>query len=229
MKAATLTKKPLPDVAVVVPVLNRPHQVPRLMDSLTAATPEPHELLFVADEGDHAELKVLKKIGAEFITMPDGTCWAAKVNEGIRNTEAPWILAGADDLAFHPHWFSRAMRWASDDTGIIGTNDICNPRVMTGQHSTHMLIRRDYARLHGTIDQDGVAFHEGYAHEFADDELVQTAMARGVYVHAFDSLVEHLHPMVGKAPDDATYELGRKHTLQSRRLFRQRKKLWLAL
>jgi hypothetical protein len=37
-------------------------------------------------------------------------------------------------------------------------------------------------------------------------------MTRGVYAHAFDSIVEHLHPMVGKAEDDDTYRLGRQHT-----------------
>jgi hypothetical protein len=114
--------------------------------------------------------------------------------------------------------------------GIVGTNDLANPRVMCGQHATHMLIRRSYIAKHsGVVDEPRKVIHEQYPHEYADDELIQTAMARGAYAHAFDSLVEHCHPMVGKAPDDETYRLGRSRSRQGRRLFRARRPLWQTL
>jgi hypothetical protein len=47
---------------------------------------------------------------------------------------------------------------------------------MAGRHSTHSLVTRDYVERFGTIDEAGVVLHEGYPHEFVDDEFVQTAM-----------------------------------------------------
>ncbi len=216
-----------PGVAVVVPVLGRPARVPLVIANVAETTEKPYRLLFVASEDDTDEIEALTQAGADFITVPKGRgSWACKVNDGFRATDEPWVFTGADDLKFHPGWFDRALVWAGPDTRVIGTNDICNHRVMTGLHSTHSLFRRDYVEAFGTIDQPGKLIHEGYPHQFADDEAVMTAKARGVYVHAYDSIVEHLHPLVGKAPDDATYRKGRARTAEGQRLFAQRRKLW---
>lgn len=214
------------EVAILVPVLGRPHRVKPLLESVKKATPEPHRVLFLPDSTDAEEIAAIEEAGAEYLAVDPPASWASKINAGYRATSEPWFLCAADDLEFHPGWFSRALRWAKDETGVIGTNDLLNPRVMTGQHSTHMLVRRSYADAHGTIDEEGKVCHEGYAHEYADDELVQTAMSRGAYVHAFDSIVEHLHYWNGKLPEDATYRLGRQHTARSRRLYRTRTRLW---
>jgi len=215
-----------PVVAILIPVLGRPHRIVPTIESVAAATSEPHRLLFLASDGDSPTIAALEAAGADHLVVAPGRgSWACKINDGYRATTEPWIFTGADDLAFHPGWFPRALAWADEKTGVIGTNDIANPRVMQGQHSTHSLFRRSYVDEHGTIDGPGV-MHEGYAHQFTDDEAIQTAMARGVYVHAFDSIVEHLHPMVGKAPDDDTYRLGREGTRDGKRMFLHRKRLW---
>jgi hypothetical protein len=216
-------------VAILIPVLGRPHRIIPAIESVSAATPEPHRLLFLASPDDEATITALDAAGADYVVVAAGRgSWACKINDGHRATTEPWIFTGADDLAFHPGWFPRALTWADEKTAVIGTNDIANPRVMTGQHSTHSLFRRTYVDERGTADQPGLVVHEGYPHEYADDEAVATAMARGVYVHAFDSIVEHLHPMVGKAPDDNTYRLGRVGTRDGKRLFLGRRRLWAA-
>lgn len=211
-------------VAIVVPVLNRPANVAPLIASVAAATPEPYRLLFVANDDDTAELAALEQAGADHLVVPAiRRSWAQKINDGYRATTEPWVFTGADDIDFRPDWFERALAWADDTTGVIGTNDLWNPRVMTGAHSTHSLVRRTYADEHGTVDQLGVVLHEGYPHQFADDELVQTAMARGAYCHAFDSIVRHLRPAHG---DDATYRLGEASHPPGKRLFLTRRRLW---
>lgn len=214
-------------VAILVPVLGRPQRVRSLMESVARATTAPYRLLFIAQSDDQAELAALSEAKADHIVVaPERGSWACKINDGFRATTEPWVFAAADDLDFHPDWFGRAMRWADEDTRVIGTNDICNPRVMSGQHSTHTLFRRDYVERFGTIDEPGLVMHEGYRHDFTDDEAVATAKARGVFVHAYDSIVEHLHPLAKKAPDDATYRAGRKYSADGRRLFAKRKALW---
>lgn len=212
-------------VAILVPVLRRPQNVRPLLGSIRETTTVRHRVLFICDPDDRDEQKAIIRAGGELIA-PGGN-YAQKINAGFEATTEPWVLLGADDLRFHPDWFERAMRWATPTTGVIGTNDLCNPRVMTGEHSTHSLVRRSYIeRESGVVDEPGKVLHEGYVHEYCDDELVQTAMARGRYVHAFDALVEHMHPLVNKAADDSTYQLGRLHTRQSRRTFAVRQRLW---
>jgi hypothetical protein len=216
-------------VAILIPVLGRPQRIMPTIESVSAATAEPHRLLFLASPDDQATIVALEAVGADFLVVAEGRgSWACKINDGYRATTEPWIFTGADDLAFHPDWYPRALRWADEKTAVIGTNDIANPRVMTGQHSTHSLFRRSYVDEHGTVDAAGLIMHERYPHEYADDEAVATAQARGVYVHAFDSIVEHLHPNVGKAPDDDTYRLGRLGTREGKRLFLSRRRLWSA-
>lgn len=213
-------------VAILVPVLNRPANVAPLMESIQATTPDPYRVLWICDPGDTAEQDEIAHEGGWMIS-PGGS-YASKINAGFRETDEPWLMLAADDLRFHPEWLERAMRWATPETGVIGTNDLCNPRVMCGEHSTHSLVRRSYIDAEsGVVDEPGKVLHEGYMHEYCDDEMVQTAMARGRYVHAFDSIVEHLHPLVDKAPDDDTYRKGRVHTRQSRRLFAMRRRLWV--
>lgn len=215
------------DLAILVPVLRRPHRVKPLLESIAAATPGEPRVLFIADADDDDELAALSEVGAEYLKLEPPVSWARKINAGYEATTEPFLFIAADDLAFHPGWFARAMSYMRPGIEIVGTNDICNPRVMCGQHATHMLIRRSYIeRQSGVIDEPGKVVHEGYPHEYADDELVQTAMARGVYAHAFDSIVEHLHPLVDKAPDDDTYRLGRSQTRVGKRLFYSRRHLW---
>jgi hypothetical protein len=213
-----------PAVAILIPVLNRPQRIVPTIESVGAATPEPHRLLFVVSDDDRAELVALERAGADYLAVPAARgSWACKINDGYRATTEDWVFTGADDLEFRAGWFPRGLAWATPAIGVIGTNDLWNPRVMTGAHSTHSLVRRSYADEQGTADQPGLILHEGYPHQFADDELVATAMARDAYAHAFDSIVRHLRPAT--ATDD-TYRLGERSHSTGKRLFLSRRRLW---
>jgi hypothetical protein len=141
------------------------------------------------------------------------------------------LFTGADDLHFHPGWYEAARTMVTHDPriGVVGTADLGNARTMDGTHSTHSLVARWYADAGGSVDADHQIYHEGYAHFFCDDELIQTAVARGAYAHALDAVVEHLHPQVGKSADDATYHRGRATAPLARRRFRKRRPLWETL
>ncbi len=78
-----------------------------------------------------------------------------------------------------------------------------------GEHATHLLIRRSYIDEHGASwDGPKLVCHEGYRHNYVDDEIVMAAKTRGQWAMALGSFVEHLHPLWEKGEDDATYELG---------------------
>lgn len=156
-----------------------------------------------------------------------GGDYARKINAGVRATDEPWVFQGADDLTFRPGWQEETLRVAAEQNArVIGTQDRCNPRVISGRHSTHSLVARSYVQEIGTGDEPGKLLHEGYWHGFVDDELVWLARRHREYAFAPNAIVEHHHPYRRDeaVPLDATYEraLDPKRFARDRALFRQR-------
>lgn len=113
----------------------------------------------------------------------------------------------------------------TENVGVVGTWDRCNKRTKR-KHSTHSLVARWYADL-GTIDEPRKILHEGYVHEYVDDELVGTALKRRAYRHCQAAVVAHLHPMAGiGVPVDEMYAAQGERMAASRPLFLERRKLW---
>ena len=56
--------------------------------------------------------------------------------------------------------------------------------------------------------------------------MIGTAIKRKAYAHAPEAVVEHLHPMGGKAEWDATYLAMRHRMRTDRALFNTRRQLW---
>lgn len=221
------------DLAIIVPVLRRPQNVAPLLISILATTPGAH-VVFVADPDDEPEIAAIKDVQDRYgalkrdLTISLLTCagsYAKKINLGVETTDEGLIFTGADDLDFHPGWFETAHALMSDEIGVVGTQDLCNARTSTGEHSTHSLVTRWYALL-GLIDGTPRLLCEEYEHEFVDDEMVATAKSRGTYAHSHDAVVEHLHPQVGKAPMDDLYAGQRVRMRQGRRVFQARQHLW---
>jgi len=217
--------------AVVVPVLNRPERVVPLIESLDASLVH-HEavLYFVVSQHDHDERAALWDAGAAGLVVPwkrERGDYARKVNHAVRLTDEPWLFFGADDLRFEKGWLDIALTFASRwSKRVIGTNDLGNSEVKAGRHSTHSHVARSYIEEWGTADQPGVALHEGYDHQFVDNEFIETARHRGQFVHVPSCVVEHLHPHWGKGPVDDTYRMALAETKRDRELFRSRRHLW---
>lgn len=222
-----------PLVAILIPVLNRPHAVAPLIRSINENTPEPHRIVFICSPGDTAELGAIKRcmtghpVTAFTINeIPTDGDYARKINAGYHNTVEPLLFLGADDIRFHPNWLPNAVALLDDTTHVIGTNDLGNPRTIEGTHSTHTLVTRTYIDEHGTIDRPGEVLHEGYPHEFVDDEFIATAQYRGMYAHAHDSIVEHLHPRWGKREKDHLASRGKHRVARGRSHYNVRRLLW---
>ena len=208
---------------MLIPVLGRPHRIRPVLDSALEQTPDA-SVLFVASPDDDVDLAELKEQGADFITVSGN--YAVKINQGIRRTTAPYIFTGADDLDFMPGWFEAAEAKMSKTVGLVGTQDLCNRRTLAGQHATHFLLARWYAEL-GTIDGQPGPLYEGYPHEYVDDEVVATAKKRRAWAFAPESIVEHLHPDVGKAPMDELYSNRPVRMWDGKKIFRERMHLWM--
>ena len=215
---------------MLVPVLGRPANVARLLRSLRSASSVPHSVLFIVSPRDRAEQAAVKQAGVPYhqVSWPPGRGdWARKLERGRELTSEPLLLLAADDLHFHPGWDTALLRdWRRYDVGVLGTNDLGNPLVKRGMHSTHPCVVREYADCHGTIDNKELMLHPGYDHQWADNELVETAMSRGCWRFCWDSVVEHLHPAWGKAMRDQTYDKANREQKADRRMFLVRRRLW---
>lgn len=217
--------------AILVPVLRRPQNVRPLLASIATATPEPHRVIFICNSEDTAELAAIGEVNAEKLVVgrwKPGD-YARKINAAYRATTDPLLFLAADDLKFHPGWLSTAISYLNSQIHVVGTNDLGNPRVMAGRHSTHSLVTREYVDNHGLIDKRGQVLCELYPHTFTDDEFVQTAQARQMFAHAPDSIVEHLHPNWKKGPWDEVYSMADQSLAPGRRIFRNRRHLWRSL
>jgi hypothetical protein len=215
--------------AVIVPVLNRPGNAAPFMESLKASGADLADVYAVCDIDDRETQDAWAAAGASTLVMTatfdnPGT-FAEKVNIGYQNTEQPWLFLVGDDVQFEPGWLDHAQQAARDGFDVIGTNDLHNPRVTSGEHATHLLVRRSYVDEQGASwDGPKVVAHEGYRHWYVDDEIVTAAKQRETWAMAPHAHVEHLHPLWGLAADDDTYRLGQSHAEHDKALFTERLK-----
>lgn len=213
------------NVAILVPMLHRPHRVAPLFDSITETTPDAR-VVFICSPSDSEVLDAVAPHEHITVPGPGPGDYARKINAGYRHTTEDHLFLGADDLLFHPGWYEAAIAQLADGIGVVGTNDLGNQRVIAGDHATHSLVTRDYCDRFGTIDGPGAVLTEVYPHEFVDDEFVGTAKHRNAWAFAFDSHVEHLHPSWGKAPMDPMYAQQTSRMNAGRRIYRRRQPLW---
>ncbi len=225
----------MPSVAVIIPVLDRPQRVKPLLHDLELSLA--HEraegwdarIVFVCSLDDFEQLAAVHAAGhlplvAEW--EPGAGDYARKINLAASVCDADWYFTGADDLRFHVGWLRAAIdKHISSGALVVGTNDLHNPSVVRGMYATHSLVHHEYVKT-GTIDEPGKILHEGYSHNCCDTEMVETAKARGTFVFAADSRVEHLHPTFRGAPDDATYAKGREHHKADKLRLAGRRVMW---
>lgn len=215
------------DVAVIVPVMRRPQAAEPFMATLRASTGLA-SVYAVASDDDTDTADAWTKAGAVVHRGPQST-FAEKVNAAAQVTSEPWLFLVGDDVRFWPGWLDHAQHVArTQHAEVVGTNDLGNPRVVAGDHATHLLISRQYAATVGAgWDGPGVVCHEGYRHWYVDDEIVIAAKRRGVWAMATGARVEHLHPQWGKGVDDDVYRLGQSSAEADRALFRRRCEMFL--
>lgn len=222
------------EIAVLVPVLARPHAAQPLADSFTQNTPPGlARLVFICSPFDQQQERACRNTGCTTLAVtrqPGPGDFAAKIQHGFDQTDEPFVFQAADDVEFTQGWAQAALDAIDQDGGygVCGTWDGANPSVMRGQHSTHSLIRRGYVdECGGSWDGPGTVFSTAYAHQFVDTELVELAKLRDCFTFAHDSKVLHHHPMFDRTvARDATYLRGAAAAAADRATFRRRQREW---
>lgn len=211
-------------VAVLIPTLRRAFRLRavanNVMQSDSRCVP-----VFICEAEDEESIETVDQIeGAQLVINVRARSYAGAINTAVAWMDSDWFFLGSDDLDFRAGWLDSALAVA-DGFDVVGTNDLHNPEVLNGTHSTHSLVRGSYAR-NGCVDVPDVCLFEGYRHNWCDTEFIATASARGVFVPCLDSVVEHLHWVWGNNVMDSTYDKGRLSEGLDRQLFSERQKLW---
>ena len=227
-------------ITVLIPVLARPQNAERVARSIRENTSLEHTIVFLVTPADLKEHYACCNTGVpgvivDVVSWDAGKGdWAKKINYGVTHYDDEFFLLGADDLLFHPQWDIFAIAtYVETRCRVIGTNDLGNATVMRGDHSTHPLVHSSYVS-DGTWDEPGKLLHEGYAHQWVDTELVQTAMIRGEWAFSRQSHVEHMHPFWPdgkgghKGAMDKTYEKALSTSRDDNQLYRRREPMWRA-
>ena len=223
------------ELAVLVPVLNRPANVAPLVRSfLTSGCPG--ILVFITETADIDERRAINSLTSmtrvEEVVSHDAHTWPEKINLGYESVEADWYLCAADDVEFDYGWWGATEQLRADPKiGVIGTNDSRtgsgNQAVAAGEHTCHPLVRGSYAER-GTWDQPGQIVHEGYAHWFCDNEIVATAKQRAAWAYCAEAVVHHLHPYWDQTIRwDATYQEGELGAMGDAEVWGKRSRMYL--
>lgn len=218
------------ELAILVPVLGRAHQIEPLLNSIAENTDVDYRVVFICSPDDTEARETCLASEADTITVhwePDRADFAKKVNLAFETVEEEWLFQGATDLLFQEKWASRALAIGDKRrVGVVGTNDLGNPLVKRGAHSTHTFFSRSYIEhFGGTFDGSGSVFSVEYDHEFVDTEFIQTAILRRQFQASPRSFVEHLHPHWGKGEMDTTYEKATRGFLDDARIYNARMKI----
>lgn len=220
-------------IGILCPVLNRPQYARTFYESARGTRSE-YKIYFICSPGDEEEIAACRATDAVVLVAPfrpGPADFAKKINWAFDETDEEWLFQAADDIRFSPKWDAHALATALRKNAlVVGTNDLGNPSVKRGRHSTHTLFRRSYIEEYGgTIDGSGKVFSELYDHQWTDNEFIQTAMHRRVFAFSRNSLVEHLHPHWGKGEMDETYEKATRSSKDDMLLFKERFRLIQAM
>lgn len=186
------------ELAVITPTFGRPASLAPLVESFAETTPEARVYL-VMEKRDRASIRAAAKLETVDVIGEFGS-YPRALNAGIRASDEPLILCGADDIRPRPGWLEAAKAHLSETIGFVSINDLGNPEVMKGAWATLPLVARWYVEL------DEQFYFEGYHHNACDKDASFRAQERGAFAYAPDAIVEHLHPDWGKAKPDKTYQ-----------------------
>lgn len=219
-------------IDILIPTIGRPHRLAGLVENIRANTVATHRVVFITEPHDHDTIATITGYGLEPVINARAENYAGAINTAYEQSNADYLFCGADDLIFHPGWDQHCLAALEDEWfAVAGTNDLLNPYVLAGMHSTHSLVARWYLDdIGGVVDLGPGSFlPECYDHNFTDTEFIGTAKMRARFRPCLDAVVEHLHVTTGRAPADATHQRSVRAFQADSELYDMRRDLWFAL
>jgi hypothetical protein len=138
------------DVAVIVPVLRRPHRAAPFMASLLESTNRASVYAVVSVDDAESQSAWLAA-GASALSSWQ-TTFPEKVNLAYEMTGEPWLFLTGDDVVFHIGWLDELLRVAAE-TGaqVVGSNDLANLAAHADLAAVHRRAGRVVGRPRGGV------------------------------------------------------------------------------
>jgi glycosyltransferase involved in cell wall biosynthesis len=209
-------------VAILTPTYGRPHKIQSYIDNIRSVTNmDLAEIVFIVEDDDLEVKKLCQESGEKTFINTRARSFGGAMNTAVRLLDNQYFFGSSDDFFFHPNWLEPLLE-LTEKYGFIKCNDLGR----TDNLATCYLINRSYlTRCVPDSPEDIVC--EKYLHNFTDTELTAVAIANGEYYYCQESIVEHMHPVWGKAEYDATYGLQNGTWQYDENIFYERSSFWM--
>jgi glycosyltransferase involved in cell wall biosynthesis len=207
-------------VSVVIPTRNRPEQAQACVDRCRHVS-RGYDVEIIVVTEDMATVRAMAGTSARVcrsetpLTAPQAWHLGAKIAKG------DVLVLGADDLWFFHGWVGETLDCMAafpDGAGVVGFNDLARDG---NDLATHWAVHRRFAVEH----LGGSLYPPCYRHYFGDNEVNARAKRWERFVWARYAIVEHRHPIFGKANVDSLYLEKQAWFEDDRALFEARAKV----
>lgn len=202
------------ELAVIVPTRSRPHSVPRIIDAWNrTGSFGTADLWFVIDRDDMAYDEYLSRLGGyppvRYMVVPEWQPMVPKLNDAaiLLATSYPNVaFMGDDHLPRTVMWANKLVtNHAMNRAGIIYGRDGFQDESLATWWSMKSEIIAALGRMVPAPVQ----------HMYCDNAVMELGRRTGVLHYDDSILIEHMHPVAGKAEMDAQYErVNRKQQYQ---------------
>ncbi len=182
------------DLTVLVPSRGRPEKVQPLVEAFNATCTADTELVFSIDVTDPLFNDYQS---APALVVGDNTCFVEALNRAAETVESFAVgFMGDDHLPRTLGWDARYLEALRElGTGIVYGNDL-----LQGQNlPTQVAMTTDIVRALGYMAPPALA------HLYVDNFWRDLGRSAGCLRYLPDVIVEHRHPVAGKAQWDANY------------------------
>lgn len=185
-------------LAVIVPSRGRPENCHRLAEAFTATTAGPTDLYVVFDPDDPRRADY-EAADFPWLMLEDRMRLGPTLNhvaEGLAHAYDAIGFLGDDHLPRTVGWDARILAELDRlSTGLAYGNDLLQGERLP----TAVFMTADIIRALGWMCPPGLT------HLYLDDSWLALGRALGAISYLPDVIIEHLHPIAGKAAPDAGY------------------------
>lgn len=192
-------------ISILCPTRKRPQNLVRLVDSIVATVSDINnvELLVYIDEDDEDSVPALQTVAEKINTnavQGNKLIGSQMYNELGKMATGDIIMFAADDMVFKtPNWDriveSEFDKYEDKILFVYGEDGFQRGRI-----GPHGFIHRFWMELVGYV------LPPKLASAYTDEWVTELSERVGRRCYMAELNIEHLHPAVGKAPDDETYQ-----------------------
>lgn len=197
---------PDPELLVIVPSRGRPQNLPRMVDAWRDTGAFGRAALLFAVDADDPEIGAYRDAHRAAAFLPVGMYVAArwepmvtKLNHvAFQHSQGPFALgfAGDDHVPRTPGWAARYL----DELHALRTGIVYGDDGMQGEAlPTQWAMTADIVRALGRMVPADVE------HLYCDNAIQELGLKADCLRYLPDVLIEHMHPMAGKAASDHGY------------------------